>query len=184
MQVYKTMDIGTAKVTEEEKDGIMHYGVDIIEPTEEYNVTAFKEMTEKAMEEIYSKGKIPVITGGTGFYIQAVLYDISLDETAEGSDKIREDLSEFAEKYGSDAIPSENFALGFDAYLSAVTAIRNANTIEDKTAIAAALRAIDKLQAATGEITINKNGSASKPVHIHLITENGIRDVYTCTPEI
>ena len=104
MQVYKTMDIGTAKVTEEEKDGIMHYGVDIIEPTEEYNVTAFKEMTEKAMEEIYSKGKIPVITGGTGFYIQAVLYDISFDEKAEGSEKIREELTEYAGKYGNHAL--------------------------------------------------------------------------------
>ena len=107
MQVYKTMDIGTAKVTEEEKDGIKHYGVDIIEPTEEYNVTSFKDMTLAAMEEIYAKGKIPVITGGTGFYIQAVLYDISFNENAEGSEEIRKELSEYAKNQGNHALYEE-----------------------------------------------------------------------------
>lgn len=116
--------------------------------------------------------------------INDVYYTMEFDVDNHMSMLSKDFYDKFAEKYGKDAIPSENFALGFDAYLAAITAIRNANTTEDKTAIAAALRAIDKLQAATGEISINGYGSAAKPVHIHLITENGIRDVYTCTPEI
>ena len=145
------------------------------------------ERAEKIIQEAKTLGfKFKWIGPGSWdtLPITDIYYTKEFDADNHVSRLSKDFIEKFAEKYGSDAIPSENFALGFDAYLSAITAIRNANTIEDKTAIAAALRAIDKLQAATGEITINKNGSASKPVHIHLITENGIRDVYTCTPEI
>lgn len=81
MQVYRYMDIGTAKIKQEEMEGIPHHLIDVLDPTEDFNVVTFQAMAKKAMNEIYSKGKIPVIVGGTGFYIQALLYDISFEET-------------------------------------------------------------------------------------------------------
>ena len=69
LQVYRGMDIGTAKVTREEMDGVKHYLIDVIEPEDEFSVAVFKEMAESAIKEIYQKGKVPIITGGTGFYI-------------------------------------------------------------------------------------------------------------------
>ena len=80
MQVYKYMDIGTAKITQEEMEDITHYMIDELEPDEEFNVVVFKRLALKYMEEIYKKGKIPLIVGGTGFYIQALLYDIDFSE--------------------------------------------------------------------------------------------------------
>ena len=80
MQVYKGMDVGTAKITSEEMDGVTHYLVDELEPWEEFNVVVFQRLCKKYMERIYSKGKIPIIVGGTGFYIQSVLYDIDFTE--------------------------------------------------------------------------------------------------------
>ena len=71
MQVYKHMDVGTAKITPEEMQGIRHHLIDILEPSEDFNVYLFKELAQKAIDEIYERGKIPVVTGGTGFYIQA-----------------------------------------------------------------------------------------------------------------
>ena len=76
MQVYKYMDIGSAKVTVDEMDGIKHYLIDELEPSDEFNVFIFKDMAKKALNEIYEAGKIPIVVGGTGFYIQALLYDI------------------------------------------------------------------------------------------------------------
>ena len=73
MQVYKGMDIGSAKVSKEEMDGVKHYLIDVLDPSDEFNVVKFQEMAKEAMEEIYSKGKIPIIAGGTGFYIQSIL---------------------------------------------------------------------------------------------------------------
>lgn len=91
MQVYRHMDIGSAKVTKEEMNGVPHYLIDVLEPTEEFNVARFKEMAEEAAAEIYSHGNIPIVAGGSGFYIQALLYDVDFKtETAE--DGIREEL--------------------------------------------------------------------------------------------
>ena len=81
MQVYRHMDIGSAKITREEMDGIPHYLIDVLEPYEEFSVHLFKQMAEKALEEIYANGMIPIIVGGTGFYIQALLYDIQFTDT-------------------------------------------------------------------------------------------------------
>lgn len=83
MQVYKGMDIGSAKIMPYEMEGIPHYLIDVMEPSEEFNIVKFQEMAKKAIEEIYSKGKIPIIAGGTGFYIQSVLYDIEFDANEE-----------------------------------------------------------------------------------------------------
>ena len=83
MQVYKTMDIGTAKIKQEEMQGVVHHLIDILEPSEEFNVALFASYAKKAMQECWQKGKIPILVGGTGFYIQAVLYDIDFTENDE-----------------------------------------------------------------------------------------------------
>lgn len=100
MQVYKYMDIGTAKITPEEMNGVKHYLIDELEPEEEFNVVKFKEYTNRYMEEIYSRGKIPVIVGGTGFYIQAVLYGIDFKDNGEDT-SYRQHLEELYKKEGS-----------------------------------------------------------------------------------
>ncbi|MDD6070048.1 MAG: isopentenyl transferase family protein, partial [Clostridiales bacterium] len=68
MQVYRFMDIGTAKIKPEEMQGMKHYLIDVLEPTEDFNVVIFQQMAKQAMDEIYAKGKIPIVVGGTGFY--------------------------------------------------------------------------------------------------------------------
>ena len=98
MQVYKHMDIGSAKIREDEMMGVRHHLIDILEPDEEFNVFKFKEYTKKALDDIYSRGKIPIMTGGTGFYIQSVLYDIDFkDEDEERSSGIREKYEKLAD---------------------------------------------------------------------------------------
>lgn len=84
IQVYKYMDIGSAKIMKDEMQGIRHYLVDELNPSEEFNIYKFKEMALGYMDEIYSRGRIPIIAGGTGFYIQSVLYDIDFSETDDG----------------------------------------------------------------------------------------------------
>lgn len=103
MQVYKKMDIGTAKVTPEEMDGVKHYLIDAIEPTEDFHVVRFQKMVLEAMDEIYSKGKIPIICGGTGFYIQAILYDIQFTKQ-EIDESYRKSLEDYADEFGNDAL--------------------------------------------------------------------------------
>ena len=103
MQVYKGMDIGTAKITKEEMQGIKHHLIDIIEPTEDFHVVKFKELVENAISDIYAKGKIPIICGGTGFYIQAVLYDIDFAEEDVDVD-YRNELEKFASLNGPEAL--------------------------------------------------------------------------------
>ena len=80
MQIYKDMDIGTAKVTKEEMQGIKHYLVDFISPDERYTVSNFKKDSEQAIEEILSKGKTPIVVGGTGLYINSLIYGIEYQE--------------------------------------------------------------------------------------------------------
>ncbi|MBQ2981662.1 MAG: tRNA (adenosine(37)-N6)-dimethylallyltransferase MiaA [Lachnospiraceae bacterium] len=103
IQVYKHFDIGSAKVTKEEMDGVKHYLIDVLEPDEEFNIYVFKKLAKEAMEEIYAKGKIPIIAGGTGFYIQALLYDIEFAEE-EGDKTYRHMLEEKAKKEGVTSI--------------------------------------------------------------------------------
>jgi len=100
MQVYRHMDIGTAKITPEEMEGVTHYLVDEFEPDEEFSVVKFQECAKKAIREIYSKGKLPIIVGGTGFYIQAVLKDIDFTENDSDS-PYRQELEEFAKTEGA-----------------------------------------------------------------------------------
>ena len=100
MQVYRKMDIGTAKIMPEEMDGIPHHLIDVLDPKEPFNVVLFKELATKAMDDIYARGRIPVIVGGTGFYIQAVLYDIHFDENDDDK-SYRTYLEQLAEKHGN-----------------------------------------------------------------------------------
>ena len=100
MQVYKRMTIGTAKILPEEMQGVPHHLIDVLEPSEEFNVVLFTKLAKQAMAECYAKGKIPILVGGTGFYIQAVLYDI--DFTENDDDKsYREELERLAETEGA-----------------------------------------------------------------------------------
>ena len=95
MQVYRHMDIGSAKITKEEMDGVSHYLVDVLEPEEEFNVVRFQQMAKEAAEKIWEKGKIPLVVGGTGFYIQALLYDIDFTEN-DGDESYRRQLEQKA----------------------------------------------------------------------------------------
>ena len=95
MQVYRGMDIGSAKITKEEMAGVPHYLVDVLEPEEDFNVVRFQNMAKDAAAEIWSKGKIPLVVGGTGFYIQALLYDIDFTEN-DGDESYRRELEKKA----------------------------------------------------------------------------------------
>lgn len=99
MQVYRKMDIGTAKIMPEEMGGVRHHLIDILDPSEDFNVVLFKKYALAAMDEIYSRNHIPIITGGTGFYIQALLYDINFDEN-DGDMSYRHELEELAAEQG------------------------------------------------------------------------------------
>lgn len=100
MQVYRHMDIGSAKIRPEEMQGITHYLVDILEPTEDFNVVLFQKYAKEAMEQIYAKGKVPILVGGTGFYIQSVLYDIDFTQNDEDT-QLRSELEETAKSKGA-----------------------------------------------------------------------------------
>ncbi len=99
MQVYRHMDIGSAKITAQEMAGVRHHLIDMLEPTEEFNVVMFQRMAREAMEQIYDRGHIPILAGGTGFYIQAVLYDIDFTENDEDT-ALRKALEAEAAKKG------------------------------------------------------------------------------------
>lgn len=100
MQIYKHMDIGSAKIRPEEMEGIPHHLIDVLEPDEEFHVVRFQQMAKRAMEGIYQRGRIPIVVGGTGFYIQALLYDIDFTDH-DGNTKYRESLEKLASEKGA-----------------------------------------------------------------------------------
>lgn len=100
MQVYRHMDIGSAKIKHREMQGIPHHLVDVLEPEEAFHVALFKKMAQNAMEEIHGRGHIPIVVGGTGFYIQALLYDIEFTEN-QGTNEYRSELEMLAKEKGS-----------------------------------------------------------------------------------
>lgn len=103
MQVYKRMTVGTAKILPEEMQGIPHHLIDIFEPDQDFNVVLFAGLAKQAMKQCWSQGKIPILVGGTGFYIQAVLYDI--DFTENDDDKTyREELEQLAVTEGAQVL--------------------------------------------------------------------------------
>lgn len=103
MQVYRGMDIGSAKVTKEEMDGVPHYLIDEFDPTEDFHVVKFQKYAKRFIQGIHSRGKIPILVGGTGFYIQAVLYEIDFTENGEDT-SYRESLQALAELEGAERL--------------------------------------------------------------------------------
>ena len=106
MQIYREMNIGTAKVTKEEADGIKHYLVDVVNPDEVFNVTKYKEMAEAAIEEIIAKGKTPIIVGGTGLYVSTLINGIEFAEVGEDVE-YREQMTALAEEKGAEYLHNE-----------------------------------------------------------------------------
>lgn len=106
MQIYKEMDMGTAKPTEEEKQGIKHYLLDFVSPEERYSVADYKKDAKKAIEEILAKGKTPIIVGGTGLYVDSLIYEIEYPEI-EFDENYRKHLEERVEKEGLEALYQE-----------------------------------------------------------------------------
>ncbi len=106
MQVYKYMDIGTDKISKEKMGNIPHHLIDFLDPKEDFNVFTFQKLVKEAIADISSRGKIPILVGGTGFYIQAVLYDIDFTETDEDN-TIRHELEERVQREGTSGIYEE-----------------------------------------------------------------------------
>ena len=103
MQVYRYMDIGSAKITKEEMMGVPHYLIDVADPTEEFDVVRYAHEAKAAISDILSRGKQPILCGGTGFYIQAVTRDIDFSETGS-LPKYREELTDYAAQHGNTAL--------------------------------------------------------------------------------
>ncbi|PKG23908.1 tRNA (adenosine(37)-N6)-dimethylallyltransferase MiaA [Niallia nealsonii] len=103
MQIYKGMDIGTAKISKEEMEGIPHHLIDIIDPDDSFSVAEFQKLVREKISEITKRGKTPFIVGGTGLYIQAVLYDYQFEETKTDLD-YRRQMEKAAEVKGAEAL--------------------------------------------------------------------------------
>ena len=106
MQVYKYMNIGTDKISPDKMEGVPHHLIDFLDPHEDFNVFIFQKLVKEAIADISSRGKIPIIVGGTGFYIQAVLYDIDFTETDE-DESYRHELEERAKSEGVHVLHEE-----------------------------------------------------------------------------
>ena len=103
MQIYKYMDIGSAKITKEEMCGVPHHMIDVVDPSTPFSVADYKEMAQKCIDDIISRGKLPILTGGTGLYINALTCNMNFTE-AENDLKYRSELEELAEKHGNEYI--------------------------------------------------------------------------------
>ncbi|WFD12032.1 tRNA (adenosine(37)-N6)-dimethylallyltransferase MiaA [Tepidibacter hydrothermalis] len=99
MQIYKYMDIGTAKITQEEMCGVKHYLIDEVEPDVEFSVVDFQKRAKKYIQEIYESGKIPIIAGGTGLYINSLIYEMDFTKS-KGDTKLRDELQKEVDEYG------------------------------------------------------------------------------------
>jgi len=104
MQVYRGMDVGTAKIRKEEMEGVPHFLIDAFDPDEEFNIVIFQQLAKQAMEEIYARDHIPMIVGGTGFYIQSILYDIDFSQGDGENEALREHLEKEYDLLGADAM--------------------------------------------------------------------------------
>lgn len=114
MQIYKDMDIGTAKVTKDEMKGIKHYMIDFLSPEERYSVAQFKEDAEKAIEEIIKNGKVPIVVGGTGLYVNSLIYNINYNDI-NIDEEYREELNKIAEEQGIDKLYNKACIIDPDA---------------------------------------------------------------------
>lgn len=103
MQVYRGMDIGTAKISKEEREHIPHHLIDVCEPTESFSVSEFKRLAEEKIKEITARGKLPFIVGGTGLYIESLLFDYRFNDVSS-DEQFRKEQEQFAEEHGSEAL--------------------------------------------------------------------------------
>ncbi len=101
MQVYRHMDIGSAKITPEEMEGVPHHLIDVLEPEDDLHVVRFQQMAKQALREICARGRIPLLVGGTGFYIQAVVRDIAFGEERPKEDGYRQEMERLAREKGA-----------------------------------------------------------------------------------
>ncbi len=104
MQIYKYMDIGSAKPTKEEQSQAVHHLIDIIDPREEYSVAKYKKMSEESIDKLLDEKKLPIIAGGTGLYLNSILYDMDFAISNEENPKLREELYAEAEKCGKEYV--------------------------------------------------------------------------------
>ncbi len=100
MQIYRYMDIGTAKPTLQERQGIVHHMIDIRDPDEEFNVSLFQKLTRDAIQEITERGKLPILAGGTGFYISSIIYPMNFTDAVEDS-QYRSHLNGLLDQHGA-----------------------------------------------------------------------------------
>lgn len=107
MQVYRGMDIGSAKITKDEMQGIKHYLIDILEPCDEFSVATFQSFAKKAYEDVISENKVPILCGGTGFYVQSLLYDIDFSDSNGEDHEYREMLQKKIDTHGIDVVYDE-----------------------------------------------------------------------------
>lgn len=114
VQIYKKLDIGSAKPTKDEMAGIPHHMIDIIEPTDTFSVADFVERAKEYIKDISSRGKLPIIVGGTGLYISSLVDNVSFAE-AETDLSLREELNKKAEKIGAEALHAELSEIDADA---------------------------------------------------------------------
>ncbi|QAA32919.1 tRNA (adenosine(37)-N6)-dimethylallyltransferase MiaA [Clostridium manihotivorum] len=117
MQIYKYMDIGSAKVTEEEMDGVKHYMIDVVHPSKEFSVSDFKDLAKGYIEDIYSRGKLPIIAGGTGLYIDSIICNLNFTDSKK-DEQYREYLTDLADKHGNDYIHSMLKEIDLESYNS------------------------------------------------------------------
>lgn len=106
MQIYRYMDIGTAKITLEEMDNIPHYMLNIVYPDEEFTVADFKNKSEKYIEKINKSGKLPILTGGTGLYLNSIVYELKFTKV-EANEELRKEYDYLADMYGNQYIHDE-----------------------------------------------------------------------------
>lgn len=114
MQIYKYMDIGSAKPSIEEREGIPHHLLDFVDPREPFSAADFKRLAEAAIEDIHSRGKISIVVGGTGLYMNALLYEMDFSEVTDDSEE-RKALKAFAETEGNEALHDKLKALDSEA---------------------------------------------------------------------
>ncbi len=103
MQIYKGMDVGTAKIREDEKQGIIHHMIDIVNPDEDYSVSEFKYDAEKIIDRLSEEGKIPIIVGGSGLYVNSIIYDLDFGN-AKSDEKLREYYTYYYKEHGEDGL--------------------------------------------------------------------------------
>ncbi|MCR4655409.1 MAG: tRNA (adenosine(37)-N6)-dimethylallyltransferase MiaA [Lachnospiraceae bacterium] len=129
MQVYRYMDIGSAKIKKEEMEGIPHHLIDCVDPAEDFNVYRFKKMAQEAINDIKSRGKLPIIAGGTGFYIQSVLYDIDFSEES-GQQQSFMPVTQDTKEAVDGGCASEN-GLTYRQYLEELYSRKGASVLHD-----------------------------------------------------